>query len=155
MAYADVAYADGAHAGMAEAGSPLAAGVQTFALEADRLRLSGAAVRAFTGLAGRWGLSNLEAAALLGVSGSTWDRIKRGGWAQALSQDQLTRVSAMVGVFKGLGLLFADDMGLRWPRLANRAPVFGGMTPIAAMIEGGIPRMLDVRRYVDAARGGL
>ena len=27
--------------------------------------------------------------------------------------------------------------------------------PIDAMIEGGIPAMLDVRRHVDALRGGL
>jgi len=27
--------------------------------------------------------------------------------------------------------------------------------PVEAMIEGGIPTMLEVRRYVDAVRGGL
>ena len=136
--------------------APLARGdVQTFASEADRARLSGAAIRAFRTLAERWGLANAEAAALLGVSPSTWDRIKRGAWDQALSQDQLTRVSATVGVFKGLRLLFADDMADRWPRLPNKGPVFERRTPIQAMIEGGIPRMLDVRRYVDAMRGGI
>ena len=61
----------------------------------------------------------------------------------------------MVGVFKGLGLLFADDMADRWPRLPNTGPLFARQTPIQAMIEGGIPSMLDVRRYVDAVRGGL
>jgi hypothetical protein len=136
--------------------APLArSDVQTFASETDRARLSGAAIRAFRTLAERWGLANAEAAALLGVSPSTWDRIKRGAWDQALSQDQLTRVSATVGVFKGLRLLFADDMADRWPRLPNKGPVFERRTPIQAMIEGGIPRMLDVRRYVDAMRGGI
>jgi hypothetical protein len=72
-----------------------------------------------------------------------------------LSQDQLTRVSALVGLFKGLALLFADDMADRWPRLANRGPLFARRTPIEAMVEGGIPRMIEARRYVDAARGGL
>jgi hypothetical protein len=33
--------------------------------------------------------------------------------------------------------------------------LFGGKTPVEAMISGGIPTMLDVRRYVDAVRGGL
>jgi uncharacterized protein (DUF2384 family) len=129
--------------------------LQTFASEEDRERLTATAVKAYRALAARWGLSNAEAAALLGVSLSTWDRIKRGSWDQALSQDQLTRVSALVGVFKGLGLLFADDMADRWPRLANKGPLFERRTPIEAMIEGGIPRMLEVRRYVDAVRGGL
>lgn len=129
--------------------------LQTFAGEADRERLSGVALKAYRALAEQWGLSNVEAAALLGVSGSTWDRIKRTSWRQALTQDQLTRVSAMVGVFKGLSLLFADDMATRWPRLPNRGPLFERRTPIEAMIEGGIPRMIEVRRYVDAVRGGL
>ncbi len=131
------------------------ADLQTFALDEDRDRLSPVALKAFRALAKRWGLANPEAAALLGVSASTWDRVKRGGWDQALSQDQLTRVSALVGVFKGLGLLFADDMADRWPRLPNTGPLFARQSPIEAMIEGGIPRMLEVRRYVDAVRGGL
>jgi uncharacterized protein (DUF2384 family) len=135
---------------------PLAAGeLQTFAAEHDRQRLSGVAVRAFRALAGRWALSNAEAAALLGVSPSTWDRIKRGTWDQALSQDQLTRVSAVVGVYKGLALLFADDMADRWARAPNKGPLFERRSPIEVMIEGGIPRMLEVRRYVDAVRGGV
>jgi hypothetical protein len=78
-----------------------------------------------------------------------------GKWEQSLSQDQLTRVSAVVGVFKGLHVLFADDMADRWARLRNRGPVFDNRTPIETMIEGGIPAMLDVRRHVDALRGGL
>jgi hypothetical protein len=89
------------------------------------------------------------------VSGSTWERIKRGAWDQTLNQDQLTRVSAMVGVFKGLHLVFADSMADRWPRLKNKGPLFEGLAPIEAMIQGGIPYMLDVRHHVDAVRGGL
>ena len=136
--------------------APLArAELQTFASEHDRERLTAVAVKAYRALAARWNLTNVEAAALLGVSQSTWDRIKRGSWDQALSQDQLTRVSAAVGVFKGLSLMFADDMADRWPRLPNRGPLFERRTPIEVMIEGGIPRMLEVRRYVDAVRGGL
>ena len=130
-------------------------GLQTFAGEADRARLTRTALDAFIRLANRWELGNPDAAALLGVSASTWDRIKAGRWDGALSQDQLTRVSAIVGIFKGLHLLFADGMADRWPRLPNRGPVFERRSPIAAMIEGGIPRMLETRQYVDALRGGL
>lgn len=130
-------------------------GLQTFAGEADRARLTGAALKAFVRTSERWTLSNPDAAALLGVSTSTWDRIKAGRWDGALSQDQLTRVSAIIGIFKGLHLLFADGMADRWPRLPNRGPVFERQSPIAAMIDGGIPRMLETRQYVDALRGGL
>ncbi len=129
--------------------------VQTFAHAADRERLSAVAIKAYRNVAARWGLSNAEAAALLGVSESTWDRIKRGAWKQPLSQDQLTRASAAIGVYKGLQLVFADDMALRWPRLVNSGPIFQRRSPVEAMIEGGIPLMLETRRYVDAVRGGL
>lgn len=129
--------------------------VQTFSRSEDRMRLSGVALKAFRSIVGHWGLSNGEAAALLGVSDSTWDRIKRGAWDQPLSQDQLTRASAAIGVYKGLHLLFADQMADRWPILPNRGPIFQRRSPVEAMIEGGIPLMLETRRYVDAVRGGL
>lgn len=129
--------------------------VQTFSTADDRVRLSGVALKAFKALVARWDLSNSESAALLGVSESTWDRIKRGTWDQPLSQDQLTRASAAIGVYKGLHLLFADQMADRWPKLANRGPIFQRRSPVEAMIEGGIPMMLETRRYVDAVRGGM
>ena len=131
-----------------------AIGPQTFANERDRARLSAVAVKAFLALIKAWDLSNAEASALLGVSASTLDRMKRGS-CPTLSQDQLTRVSAMVGVYKGLHLLFADETADEWARRPNSGPLFDRDTPIRAMIEGGIPRMLEVRRYVDAVRGGL
>lgn len=128
---------------------------QTFADPSDRARLTPASLEAMRRLAETWTLSRPEAAALLGVSESTWDRIRTGAWTQNLSQDQLYRVSALVGLYKGLHLLFADTMADRWPRLRNRGPLFAGQTPIDAMVEGGIPLMLEVRRHVDALRGGL
>lgn len=129
--------------------------VQTFSKSEDRARLSGVALKAFRSIVDQWSLSNNEAAALLGVSDSTWDRIKRGAWDQPLSQDQLTRASAAIGVYKGLHLLFADAMADRWPKLANRGPIFQRRSPVEAMIDGGIPLMLETRRYVDAIRGGI
>lgn len=129
--------------------------VQTFSKNEDRERLSGVALKAFRAVAEQWGLVNSEAAALLGVSDSTWDRIKRGGRDQALSQDQLTRASAAIGLYKGLHLLFADAMADQWPKLANRGPIFQRRSPVEAMIEGGIPLMIEARRYVDAVRGGI
>ena len=129
-------------------------GPQTFADESDRARLSEVALKAFLALIKAWDLSNAEASALLGISASMLDRMKR-GYRPTLSQDQLTRVSALVGVYKGLHLLFADETADEWARRPNRGPLFDRETPIQAMIEGGIPRMLEIRRYVDAIRGGL
>ena len=102
--------------------APAAAGRQSFAAVADRRRLTPAALEAVRNLASTWRLGGDEAAALLGVSPSTWDRMRAGTWRQTLSQDQMTRISALVGIYKGLHLLFADDMADRWPRLRNSGP---------------------------------
>lgn len=132
-----------------------ATGIQTFSIEEDRIRLTPAAIEAMTSLAGAWHLTGPEAAALLGVSVGTWRRIKARTRSKCLSQDQLLRASVLVGMFRGLHLLFANDMANKWPRLPNRGPLFEQQAPIAAMIEGGVPLMLNVRRHVDALRNGL
>ena len=129
--------------------------LQTFSSDDDRARLSATAVKAVLRLVDAWVGSNAEGATLLGVSESTWDRMKAGRWEGTLSQDQLTRASALIGIFKGLHLLFANDMADRWPKLVNTAPLFSRKSPVQAMIEGGIPRMLETRQYIDALRGGL
>ena len=129
--------------------------IQTFSKTADRERLNSVALKAFITLSERWTLTGTESAALLGVSESTWDRIKRGTWGQPLSQDQMTRASAAIGLYKGLRLIFADEISDRWPKLPNSGTLFQRKSPIEMMIDGGIPAMLEVRRYIDAVRGGL
>jgi hypothetical protein len=119
---------------------------QGFASEAERERLTPAALEAVVNIAEVWMLADDDAAALLGVSSGTWDEIRGSRWSQSLSQDQLTRTSALIGVFKGLNLLFDQAMADRWPRLRNTGPLFQNLSPVEAMIEGGIPFMLAARR---------
>ena len=104
---------------------------------------------ALRNLAHAWQLTGSEAAALVGVSEVIWNRIE-----QTMSQDQMVRVSAIIGLFERLHLLFADAMADRWPRLSNAGPLFGGRTPVEAMVERGVPGMIETRRYVDALRQG-
>jgi hypothetical protein len=133
-----------------------AGGLAVFAEEVERRRYTPTALKAYLAIVDKWGLSGAQAAALLAVSTSTWERVKRNAEKAApLNQDQLTRLSALVGIYKGLHLLFADDLADRWVGLANRGALFSGQTPIDSMIEGGIPQMIDVRRHVDALRGAL
>lgn len=123
---------------------------------ATRARLTPAAVDGVVQLAEIWRLTSAEVCALLGdVSKRTWFRMKKGEWSGALSQDTLTRVSALVGIFKGLRLLFSEPLSDEWVRLPNKGPLYGGRRPLDAMIEGGIPKILEVRRHIDGLRGGL
>jgi hypothetical protein len=123
---------------------------------ATRARLSPSTIEGLRHLAELWHLTGAEMCALLGaISDRTWFRMKKGNWSGSLSQDELTRASALIGIFKGLRLLFSLPLADDWIRLPNQNPLFGGRRPLDVMIEGGIPAMLDVRRMVDALRGGL
>ncbi|HEV2595038.1 MAG TPA: antitoxin Xre-like helix-turn-helix domain-containing protein [Sphingomicrobium sp.] len=123
---------------------------QTFAAANDRRRAGPVALKASVQIFDRWGATRGQAAALLGVSVSTWDRIKAGTWKGVLSQDQLTRASAMVAIFTGLHMLVTDETADQWPALPNRFSLFEHQSPIYAMIDGGVPRMLEVRRRLEA-----
>ncbi len=139
----------------AERHATMVAVPQGFSDETDRKRLSATALKAFRRIVLQWGLTSQQAAALLGVSISTWERLKPDSVTKTLSQDQMTRISALTGIYKALHLLFVDAMADHWPSLENTGPLFDRRSPVAAMIAGGIPHMLEVRRYLDAVRGGL
>jgi hypothetical protein len=115
-----------------------------------RTRLTPAAVDGMVRLAEIWRLTGSETCALLGgVSKRTWSRMKKRQWSGTLSQDTLTRISALLGIFKGLRLLFSEPLSDEWVRLLNNGPLFEGHSPLDTMIQGGIAKMLDVRRYID------
>jgi len=123
---------------------------------ATRVRLTPAAVTAIARLADIWKLTGAEICALLGdVSDRTWFRMKKSEWSGTLSQDALTRISALIGIFKGLQLLFSAPLCDEWVRLPNKGPLYRGRRPLDTMIEGGIPKILEVRRHIDSLRGGL
>jgi hypothetical protein len=126
--------------------------LQTFAAASDRRRAGPIALKAYIRIIGRWGATRGQAAGLLAVSVGRWDRIKAGIWNGVLSQDQLTRASALIAISTGLHTLLTDGTADQWPALPNRHSLFEHQSPIRAMINGGIPRMLEVRRYLEAAR---
>jgi hypothetical protein len=113
------------------------------------------ALKAFARIADAWSLTQPEAAALADMSASTWKRARKPGYAGELSRDQMLRLGALVGLYKSLELYFSTALARDWVRLANRGPEFDGARPVDAMIAGGLPKILRVRAYVDALRGGV
>ncbi len=114
-----------------------------------------AVVKAVVRATDAWGLTNREAASLFDVPPATWGRMKSGQYNGALDRDKVTRASLIIGVFKGLRLLFNGPLTYGWPNTANAGPGFSGRTPLQVMTEGGIPAMMQVRRHIDVLRGGL
>ena len=64
------------------------------------------------------------------------------------------RLSYLIGIYKALHILHGRSLADQWVQLANRHPIFGGGTPLAYMIRGGLPAMQTVRRPLDARRAG-
>ena len=96
-----------------------------------------------------------EGAALFDVPQATWDRMKQDAFKGRLDRDKVTRASLIIGIFKGLRLLFNGPLTTEWPTLANKGAPYNGRRPVDMMIAGGIPAMAAVRQHIDALRGGL
>ena len=120
----------------------------------ERERLSGPALEAFFNIMARWQVRDEDARALLGgVSHGPFYEMKRDA-GRVLDTDRLTRVSYLIGIFKALQILHAPPLADEWVHLPNSNPVFGGRTPLAYMMRGGLPAMQTVRRLLDARRAG-
>jgi uncharacterized protein (DUF2384 family) len=74
--------------------------------------------------------------------------------AGTLGQDQLTRISYVVGIYKALHILLPDDMADQWMTRPNDNPLFQGRSPLAFAVWAGIPGLQQIRSLLDAARGG-
>ena len=121
---------------------------------AERERLSGPALRAFFNIMAHWTVRDEDARALLGgVSNGPFYEMKRKP-DRTLDPDRLMRVSYLVGIFKALRILHGKALADEWVHLPNTNAVFGGQTPLALMMRGGLPAMQTVRRLLDARRAG-
>ncbi len=122
-------------------------------------KLSPVAVRAFFRITSHWKLRDEDARALIGgISNGSFYQLKRSSTravVRNLDQDKLTRVSLLVGIFKALNILYSTKLADAWVQLPNSNPIFGGQTPLAYMLKGGVPSMLRVRHLLDARRGGV
>jgi hypothetical protein len=120
----------------------------------ERERLSAPALKAFFNIMARWKVRDEDARALLGgVTNGPFYELKRNP-DRVLDTDRLTRVSYLIGIFKALRILHAPALADQWMHLPNSNAIFGGQTPLAFMIRGGLPAMQIVRRLLDSRRAG-
>lgn len=119
-----------------------------------RERMSPAAVKLFMRLSDLWRLAVDQRRALLGdISRPTYHNWQKGK-VGTLSRDQLERISLVLGIYKGLKLLFADEASaMRWLTSPNRDLPFAGQSPLQRVLKGSIDDLYVVRRYIDAWRG--
>lgn len=143
---------------MREAPSPAIVDVRRYE-PANRRRLSAPGMRTFLAVADLWRLNEEERRLVLGYpSRSTyhnWAKLAREGGEFTLDVDTLTRISAVLGIHQALGILFGEHEGVVWLREPHDGTVFGGRPPLALVTSGAQDGLLTVRRFLDAARGGV
>jgi uncharacterized protein (DUF2384 family) len=127
---------------------------------ANRRRLSAPGLRTFLAIADLWGLDETERRMMLGLpSRSTyqgWTRTVREHGELTLDVDVLTRISAVLGIHQALGILHGSEReAVAWLRQPHGATVFGGRPPLVLAANGTQDGLLTVRRFLDAARGGV
>lgn len=121
---------------------------------ATRSRLSPPAISAFFAIVAKWGLRNEDAMALLGgASHGRYYELKKNRKG-LLSQDELTRISLLIGIFKALNILFSQRLANQWTSRPNSNPMFNNAPPLVLLVRGGVPGMIGVRRLLDHRRGG-
>ena len=119
-----------------------------------RARLSAPAMVAFFAVAEKWQLRSEDAMALLGgTSNGRFYELKK-THRGLLSQDELTRISLLIGIFKALNILFSQRLANQWTSRPNSNPMFNGAAPLQFLTRAGVPGMLGVRRLLDSRRGG-
>jgi len=121
---------------------------------ATRARLSRPGIEAFFAIADKWELRNEDAMALLGgISHGRYYELKKNRRG-LLSQDELTRISLLIGIFKALNILFTQRLANQWATRPNSNSMFRDTPPLQLLIRGGVPGMIGVRRLLDSRRGG-
>jgi hypothetical protein len=119
-----------------------------------RQRMSAPAIRSFFNIASRWELSVEEQRALLGWPATSTFHKYKAGQVGTLAYDMLVRISLVLGIYKGLHILYPDrQLADRWVKLPNSNPLFGGRPALTLMAEGGVDGLLQVRRLLDGRRG--
>ena len=121
-------------------------------VEPSAAELGPVAARAYLRIAAAWHLDPTERARLLGCDVNEYDRFLA---VPGQAEEQiLRRVRLVLGVHEALRSIFSSEAQAdRWLRGPNRASLFGGHTPMEAMLSGEA-ELTQVRDYVVSAAMG-
>jgi hypothetical protein len=103
-----------------------------------------------------WKVRDEDSRMLLGgISNGPFYEMKKNPKGKVLDVDRMFRISYLLGIFKAINILHGQELADEWAQLQNSNSMFGGKTPLQYMIAGGLPAMQNVRRLLDARRGGV
>ena len=107
--------------------------------------------RAVGNIFARWGVTDAEAAVILGgISAKTFRRWREGAYGR-VNRDLADRLSLLMGIHRALRVIFREPAtGYAWMRRPNAD--LGGLTPVELLLRGGMGDLVRVRRYLDSVR---
>lgn len=119
----------------------------------DRNRVDSVALKAFFNLASEWGLTPADQLTLLGQPSRRTFYRWRAGEVAGLPADTLERISVLLGIYKAIAILLPiAERANAWVNRDNIA--FGGRSALDVMRQGRVDDLYQVRRHLDAWRGG-
>jgi hypothetical protein len=122
-----------------------------FGDEAVRRSHGPAALRAFARIMQIWQVPGIESRHLLGLAtGTKVEDLD----ATRLSEEQLLRISYLIGIYKALRILYNDALANRWVGVRNTNALFAGRSPLEYMARGDLDALRNVRRLLDARCAG-
>lgn len=117
--------------------------------------LGSTALTAFFNIADAWQLSADDERTLLGSPPRSTFFKWKSERASRLPQDTLERISYVMGIYKALHILLpTPEAADAWIKKPNAALVTNGRSALERMRGGRVVDLADVRRYLDAERGG-
>ena len=129
-----------------------AANIPPLAEEQTRTDLA----RVLVALFDRWQLPTDSQLSLLGLSPESRKLLglyRRGERGLPNQRDALDRAGYLVGIHKGLRLLFPENPQLRYSWVSRRNAVLEGRTPLEVMLDDGLVGLARVARLIDFQRG--
>ncbi len=120
---------------------------------ASKTNRNAVALKAFFSITRKWKLTPEQERTLLAATHATFYRWKK-NCDGSLTQDTLERISYILGIYKALRILLANEEAAnKWIKKPNNAPLFGGKSALDKLLVGRVIDLADVRRYLDAERG--
>ncbi len=115
-----------------------------------------AGAHTFFNIMEEWKVKDTDARELLrGLGNGPFYELKRNPEGKVLDSERLYRISYVIGIYKALRILYSSDLANRFVHLPNTNRLFSGSTPLDYMKKGGLLAMQNVRRLLDARRGGI
>jgi hypothetical protein len=112
--------------------------------------------RVLAALFGKWEVPGDVQLALLGLSPESrklLPQYRRGERPLPNTRDTLDRAGYLLGIHKGLRLLFPEDRSLRYGWVKRRNRLLGERTPLDVMLDEGLVGLARIARFVDFQRG--